>query len=201
MVTFDWRSSLNDNTTSKIHCFYFNSIIVPWYHCDFDQESGESTVYNNRLFSAYLHHSIKCKYFSCCRCFNISRLGSVQKSWSIAKWKIEKSTVNGCVSDWIPIYHAKKICLLQKYCCKTRQLPLFSIIDVLTYTSCQCFPVFFNPNVVLSFLLETWWKNMRLSITDAGRVHHWRKKFTAQYKAFPVHKIKFGWQFYKPNGV
>ena len=40
LVTFDWRSSLNDNTTSKIHCFYFNSIIVPWYHCEFDQESG-----------------------------------------------------------------------------------------------------------------------------------------------------------------
>ena len=31
---------INDNTTSKIHCFYFNSIIVPWYHCEFDQESG-----------------------------------------------------------------------------------------------------------------------------------------------------------------
>ena len=36
---------------------------------------------------------------------------------------------------------------------------------------------------------------MRFSITDAGRVHHWRKKFTAQYKAFPVLEIKFGGQF------
>ena len=44
-------------------------------------------------------------------------------------------------------------------------------------------------------------KNMRLSITDAGRVHHWRKKFTAQYKALPVHEIKFGCHSYKPNGV
>ena len=38
----------------------------------------------------------------------MSRLGYIQKSWSFAKYKIAKSTVNGCVSDGIPIYHAKK---------------------------------------------------------------------------------------------
>ena len=32
----------------------------------------------------------------------------VRNSWSIAKWNIENSINNGCVSDGIPIYHAKK---------------------------------------------------------------------------------------------
>ena len=42
---------------------------------------------------------------------------------------------------------------------------------------------------------------MHLSITDADGVHHWRQNITTQYEAFPVLKIKFRGQFYKPNGV
>ena len=67
----------------------------------------------------------------------VSRLGYVQKSWSIAKEKIAKSTVNGWVSDGIPIYHAKKCSTWKIIAAKLANYHYFQYLMLLHMTLCE----------------------------------------------------------------